>query len=33
MVAIAAYVAFGLLAFLWQAIYDTLQEVALPPPH
>ena len=32
MVAIAAYVAFGLLAFLWQAIYDTLQEEALTPP-
>ena len=32
MVAIAAYVAFGLLVFLWQAIYDTLQEEALTPP-
>ena len=32
MVAIAAYVAFGLLAFLLQAIYDTLQEEALTPP-
>jgi hypothetical protein len=32
MVATAAYVAFGLLAFLWQAIYDTFQEEALTPP-
>ena len=32
MVATAACIAFGLLAFLWQAIYDTLQEEALIPP-
>lgn len=32
MVATAAYVAFALLASLWQAIYDTLQEGDQPPP-